>query len=620
MLGARVIEWTARALAAEGCSKIALFGAGRHTKPIVRQPWAQHGMTVSLIFDDEPAAATLSGVRVCSPAEWLAEYDAGEGPGFDALVVSSFAYEERLARRAVETLGDALHAKGVRIVRPYEGSFLEFEAETVRMRLCEVPGISEADAEWLVLNRDERHDATLTMIPPERTEFHLRRYELAADVLRELERRRVADIACGVGYGARMLCAHGQAEMYVGVDLNAQAVDYARRRHGDGEHVVFRNSSAVATGFDSDSVDLIASFETIEHIEGVDEVLREFARVLCPGGALIISTPNKLGPTPHHVHDFDLASFGAALRRWFQVDRWLGQLPVDEVYDAELPPGIFELDPGSVRAGEPDRHGRVPHALIAVCSAPVAAAADPGVCRIETRHGPILFACPSDLARWRAETLLTKEPETLKWIERFDVGDVFWDVGANVGPYTLYAAATGKPSRILAFEPSPWNAALLAENIQTNGFADRIEAYSIALNSETCPGSLFMRHTEPASAGSSFAEPVGEFGETFKPEFKQAALGVRLDDMVRWGAPTPNRLKIDVDGAEERVLAGAVVTLANPALKSVSLELDDSRADLIERVTAAMNAGGLVQTAKLHSPQFAAGYNASIYNYHFDRH
>jgi FkbM family methyltransferase len=603
-------------LAAEGRTRIALFGAGRHTKPIVRQPWARFGIEVVVVFDDSPGSPAIGGVPVVTPDQWLCDRQCAVR--FDALVVSSAVYELEMGRRAMDVLGPALEKNGVPIVSPYTGPTLDYSVPTVIERLV-ASGIAEEDARWLAANRDERHDATLQMIAPERTEFHLRRYELAADILGSLDSRAVADIACGVGYGARMLTGQGNAEQYTGVDLDLRATEYAERYHRVGKHVEFVNRPGHDTEIEGESVDLVSSFETIEHVEQTQALLREFSRVLKPGGTLVISTPNALGPTPYHVHDFGFVDFERALSGWFQIDRWYGQLPVDEVFDPSLPPGIFELDLPAARASEPDRHGRKPHALIAVCSNSCKGDAGYGVRRIETRHGPILLQCPNELARWRADTFLSKEPETLDWIDDFEDGDVFWDIGANIGLYSLYAAAGGRAKHVLSFEPSPWNAALLSEHIRINGYSDRVGVYTLALAEATCPDTLFMRNTETASAGSSLGEPVGEFGERFDPIFRQAALGVRIDDFVAWGAPAPTMMKIDVDGTEERVLAGAAATLASKELRSVSIELDDSRADLIERVTNLLSAAGLGLVTKLHAGEFAVGRNASIYNYRFDR-
>lgn len=607
----RVIEATARALAAEGVRRIALFGAGRHTRPIVRQPWQAFGIEVVLIADDAPTQRALAGVPVRTPEAWR---DEGV-PAIDAVVVSSYMHEETLAKRAEAAFG----VIGIPVVRLYGGELRSYEPAEVEARLAERVGLSADEARWLVEHRDERHDATVGMIRPERTEFHLRRYELAADIIAASPGARVGDLACGTGYGARLLIAQGLAEACVGVDLDGHAVAYAGRYHTMGGRASFRSASVTETGIDTDSLDAIASFETIEHVAETDSMLREFARVLKPGGRLVISTPNRMGPTPYHVHDFGLPDFRAALERWFTIDAWLGQLPIDDVFDPTLPPGVFGLDIGAAVDGRPDRFGRSPHALIAVCRAKDCETVEPGVRRIATRHGPIVLACPNDIASWRAETLLTKEPETLEWIDAFEDGDVFWDIGANMGVYSLYAAAAGRASRVLAFEPSPWNAALLADQIRLNGMTDRVESHTLAVSNTTGPGTLFMRRTDAAGAGSSFAEPVGEFGERFEASHRQAAMGVRMDDLVAWGAPQPNRIKIDVDGAEERVLAGAPATLADPRLKSVSIELDVSRTDLMERVRRALEAAGLRFDGQRQSPEFAVGQNASLYNVRFTR-
>ena len=62
---------------------------------------------------------------------------------------------------------------------------------------------------------------------------------------------------------------------------------------------------------------------------------------------------------------------------------------------------------------------------------------------IVTTFGKISFYCHGEVPLIRARTLLTKEPETILWIDDFNKDDVFWDVGANIGPYSLYAAKRG---------------------------------------------------------------------------------------------------------------------------------------------------------------------------------
>lgn len=610
-----MVEWAARALAAEGRTRIALYGAGRHTLPITRNPWQKWGASVVVVLDDNPRTDWVAGVPVKRPADWLE----ARNPAFDALVVSSETYEALLARSAEQALGDALRTAHVPIVRLYRAEDEPYDEPAMVERLVRDHAVAPEHARWLVENRDERHDATLPMIRADRREFHLRRYELAANLLRTSGGSRAADVACGTGYGAGLLTTQGGAASYIGIDIDPHAVEYARARYATRDGIEFRCAPGETTGIDAQSVDLVASFESIEHIPDTDALVAEYARILKHDGLLVVSTPNELGPTPYHVHDFSFRSFEAALQSRFAIEAWYGQLPEDTVHDPELPPGVFALDLPAARAGEPDARGRKPHVLIAVCRPLPEGASAGDLRRVRTGHGMLLLRCPNDLSAWRAETFAEKEPETLEWIDAFDPGDVFWDIGANVGLYALYAAQAGIAARVLAFEPSPWNIAMLADHARLNGFSSVVGVYPLALSDTTGPGTLFMRHVTPSSAGSSFAEPVGEFGETFAPAHEQAAMGVRADDLVAWGLPTPNRIKIDVDGAEERVLDGARETLRADALKSVSIELDASRDDLIERVTRRMSEAGLALVAKRHAEGFATGQNASLFNFRFDR-
>lgn len=357
----RVLDRTAAWLAAKGVRRIALYGMGRHSRAIIRQPWLFHGISVVAVLDDQPTAASLVGVRVLSPAQARA----GAAGPIDAVVVSTTQYEDQIAERAAE----AFAGTGVEVVRLYTPDDTIWEPETTVERLIG-RGLSVEDARWLVENRGERHDALLPIIPPARTELHARRYELAASVLAEVGGRSAADLACGTGYGSELLATLGQAERVVGVDLDPGAVGYAARRHGADGRATFRCADATNTGLEEASFDLCASFETIEHVEDAAGLVGELARVLRPGGTLVVSTPNRLGPTPYHVHDFGFVEFRAVLRTRFEVDTWIGQLPNDEVYAPDLPPGMWRLSVAHAEREEWTTGGGRPDFLIAVCRKP----------------------------------------------------------------------------------------------------------------------------------------------------------------------------------------------------------------------------------------------------------
>ena len=129
-----------------------------------------------------------------------------------------------------------------------------------------------------------------------------------------------------------------------------------------------------------------------------------------------------------------------------------------------------------------------------------------------------------------------------------------------------------------------------------------------------------MRNPLAGGAGSSFGEPIDESGEKFIPTFAQGAIGISLDELIEvFNLPAPNRIKIDVDGIEEQILAGAAKTLARNMLKSVSVEIDSSRKDLVHRVTEQMNDAGLLLEPKEHLSDQSGEQTQVIQNFVFTR-
>src|SRR5262249_12330831 len=114
---------------------------------------------------------------------------------------------------------------------------------------------------------------------------HIYRYRFASKFVRN---RRVLDIACGEGYGAAALLKAGAASV-VGIDICPEVCEHARLKYG----IDARVGGAHRIPLPDQSIDLIVSFETIEHIEAPERFLDECCRVLAPEGSLIVSTPNR---------------------------------------------------------------------------------------------------------------------------------------------------------------------------------------------------------------------------------------------------------------------------------------------------------------------------------------
>jgi FkbM family methyltransferase len=236
---------------------------------------------------------------------------------------------------------------------------------------------------------------------------------------------------------------------------------------------------------------------------------------------------------------------------------------------------------------------------------------------VDAGIGSLKFFCPGPFPEWRARTLMTKEPETIHWIDGFATDDMLWDVGANVGVYTMYAALRG--ISVASFEPSPGNAYLLSRNVELNGFAERVSSYCIAFNDETRLDSFHMATTELGGAVSSFGEAIDWKGEAYTAKFKQAMLGFSIDEFVRqFGPRFPNHIKIDVDGIEKKIVLGAATTFADKRLKSALIELN-THIDECQETIALMESYGLRLDKVEHADEFYVGAGKSIFNHIFVR-
>jgi FkbM family methyltransferase len=243
----------------------------------------------------------------------------------------------------------------------------------------------------------------------------------------------------------------------------------------------------------------------------------------------------------------------------------------------------------------------------------------PEIRRVRLPNGALSFFLIGDIPRWRVDTLLTKEPETISWIDRFPTGSVFWDIGANIGLYTLYAAVT-RSARVLAFEPSASNYLLLDRSIAENALADRVSAYCMAFSGMTEIGRLALRDTAFGTALSSYSGLHGSAGSASEIRHYQGMLGFSLDNFLQtFQPPFPNYLKLDIDGGEPQVLEGGRSLLSDARLKGVMAELDKKHADPDDSLHRCLRACGLRLADMRHGDHVERSPFATIYNFFFER-
>jgi FkbM family methyltransferase len=231
----------------------------------------------------------------------------------------------------------------------------------------------------------------------------------------------------------------------------------------------------------------------------------------------------------------------------------------------------------------------------------------------------IRFDCPTEVALGRARWLLHKEPGTISWLNGFAPGSVLWDIGANIGVYSLYAAIV-RGCQVLAFEPAAANYFGLNTNIVLNGVDAKVRALCLALDRENRLGAMQMRDQVIGTALHTFGDARDYKGEAFTPAWQQGALALSIDTLVgQFHAPFPNHIKIDVDGLETAVVEGAANTLLDPRLQSILVEVDLNDSTEVAAISSILERSGLVRDEDVAGNHVRSAGGASIYNLIFRR-
>ena len=171
-----------------------------------------------------------------------------------------------------------------------------------------------------------------------------------------------------------------------------------------------------------------------------------------------------------------------------------------------------------------------------------------------------------------------KEPETCSWLQEIANEDsVFYDIGANIGAYSLIAASLGM--KVVAFEPSPENYATLHENTRMNALEAKITPVPFVLGSKN----------------DSFTFPVPDYTSGATATFVTndahkvgtVLLGITLDNAIPlFNFSKPTAVKIDVDGGEVEVLLGAQKTLCEKTVLDLLVEVDANLHDEVQKIVS----------------------------------
>jgi FkbM family methyltransferase len=236
----------------------------------------------------------------------------------------------------------------------------------------------------------------------------------------------------------------------------------------------------------------------------------------------------------------------------------------------------------------------------------------------------IKFFIPNQLLNWRVDTFFTKEPETLEWIDNFEKKEnlTFWDIGANIGLYSIYNSLKNPKSTTIAFEPSSSNLRVLTRNISINNLEKNIKVVSMPLTNKK---TIFQEMKEgqfiEGGAMNSFGEKFDFEGKEFHTTMKYNLLGTTMNYFIENSIlEIPDYIKIDVDGIEHLILEGGDKFLTHQKVKSLSIEINENFKEQYETVLDLMEKNKFKILHKKHNDDlFEKSKFNKVYNYVFVR-
>lgn len=211
-----------------------------------------------------------------------------------------------------------------------------------------------------------------------------------------------------------------------------------------------------------------------------------------------------------------------------------------------------------------------------------------------------IFFCGASYKSFvRASTLFTKEKDTINWINKFDSDKTFWDIGANVGLYSLYGAKINDKLNVVCFEPSFNNLQLLTRNVFLNNMSERIKICQLPIINKNMGLQIFNDFSnEQGSSGFHFSQGFVELynkKKKLKNQFSILATNLNFyyENKI---LDIPNYIKIDIDGDEYDIIKSGEKIFKNKKLESCLIEINLSNYENSCKIYEIMKKFGFIHT------------------------
>lgn len=224
----------------------------------------------------------------------------------------------------------------------------------------------------------------------------------------------------------------------------------------------------------------------------------------------------------------------------------------------------------------------------------------------------------------RVNNLFTDEPETINWINNFEENNKinFWDIGANIGLYSIYASQKFNNIEITSFEPIPGNLKILSRNISRNNLQNKIKISQFPLSNKE---NQYLKMIESdflyGSGLNVFGEETDFEGKIINSQNNYKIFGTTINFILKNNIlECPNYVKLDVDGIEHLILSGGDELLKNKNLNSILIEINENFSLQHETVLQIMEKNNLKLVEKKQNNPNQLPYKfKKTYNYIFNK-